>query len=216
MNKILNKNLEVKRNFSFADLRAIEEGIPHIIGHAAVFEEKTNIGGYFDEVILRGAFDNTNFDDVMLSTNHEIRKIPLARSRRNNSNSTMELKIDEKGLYVRANLDIENNTDAKAVYSAVNRGDMDGMSFIFLVEQERWEGLDTDKPIRYIEKIKRVREVSVVNFPAYSGTDINARDTLDNEKTALDNARSQELDNSSIEEVEKLKLKIKILAKGKV
>ncbi len=207
------KDMEVIRSFGMADIRADEDG--HFIeGHAAVYNQRTNIGNWFYEVIERGAFDETDFDDVLFSANHEWDKIPLARSRSNSGNSTMKLNIDEKGLYVKADLDIDNNSVARSLYSSVQRGDIDGMSFIFHVEGERWVDLDTDMPTRYVSKIKRVREVSAVNYPAYEGTDINARDkqALDSAKQALDNARSKELDSSK-EQLELLRLKTQILSK---
>lgn len=212
----LDKTLRVTRAFELADIRAAEIGEEgtFIEGHAAVYGQKTNIGGWFNEIIERGAFDQTNFDDVLFSTNHDMRKIPLARSRRNNGKSTMKLNVDDIGLYMRADLDVEGNPEAKSLHSSVKRGDIDGMSFIFFVEEEKWEELDSDMPTRRILKIKRVIEVSAVNFPAYEGTDINARDTLDSAKMALDNARSTGLDNPN--EVEKLKLRAQILAKGQV
>lgn len=208
------KDERVIRSFGMPDVRA-GEGSGTIEGHAAVYDQKTSIGGWFYEVIERGAFDGTNFDDVLFSTNHDLRKIPLARSRRNNSNSTMQLSTDETGLFIRASLDIENNSDAKSLYSSVERGDIDGMSFIFYVQEEAWEDLDSDMPTRRIQKIKKVIEVSAVTFPAYTGTDIHARDkqALDNAKLALDNARSGELDNSE-NELEVLKLRNQILLKG--
>lgn len=200
----------VIRNFSLMDLRAVDDG-NYIEGHPAIYDQMTNIGGWFNEVIERGAFDNCDFDDVLFSVNHDLKKIPLARSRRNNGNSTMLLQTNEKGLYIRANLDVENNSEAKALYSAVKRQDIDGMSFIFYVDEEKWEDLDSETPTRRIQKIKRVIEVSAVNFPAYTGTDINARDqnVLDNALNALENARSQ-LDNSN-SELEVLRLRNQIL-----
>jgi hypothetical protein len=213
------KNLPSKdeiviRSFNMSDLQAIDDG-NYIEGHAAVYDEKTNIGDYFYEVIERGAFDECDFDDVLLSINHDLQKIPLARSRRNNGNSTMQLKLDEKGLYVKADLDVENNTEARNLHSAVKRGDIDGMSFIFYVKEDRWEDLEKDMPTRHILKVKKVREVSAVNYPAYGGTDINARDqvVLDNAAKTLDNVRS-ELDNSKKEQLEVLKLRTQILMKG--
>ncbi len=213
INNLPLKDEPVIRSFGIADIRAANDE-NYIEGHAAVFEQKTNIGGYFYEIIERGAFDGCDLDDVLFSTNHDLQKIPLARSRRNNGNSTMLLQIDDKGLYIKADLDVTGNTEAQNLYSAVKRGDIDGMSFIFYVKEERWEGLDTDMPTRHIQKIKKVREVSAVNFPAYAGTDINARDqvVLDNAARVLDNARS-ELDNSK-SEFEVLKLKSQILMKG--
>lgn len=187
---------KTKRNFAMEDLQANEAIIS---GHAAVFNQVTNIGGWFNEVIERGAFDNTDFKDVLLSVNHDLDKIPLARSRNNNVNSTLQLQVDNKGLAVRANLDVENNTDAKSLYSSINRGDMDGMSFIFFVAEERWEGLETDMPTRHILAIDKVVEVSVVSFPAYDGTDIalsRDKETLESAKLVLENARSKELESS--------------------
>lgn len=203
----------VKRSFGIVDLRAAEDG-SFIEGHPAVYDQRTNIGGWFNEIIERGAFDTCNFDDVLFSVNHDLKKIPLARSRRNNGNSTMQLRTDERGLYIKADLDVENNSEAKALYSAVKREDIDGMSFIFYVGEETWEDLETDIPTRRISKITKVIEVSAVNFPAYSGTDINARDqsVLDNAAKALENARSL-LDNKP-DELELLKLKNQILMKG--
>lgn len=207
------KSERAKRNFAMADLRAAEltqdsnEAV--ISGHAAVYGQLTNIGGWFNEIIETGAFNDTDFRDVVLSVNHDLDKIPLARSRNNNANSTLQLQVDNIGLAVRANLDIENNTDAKSLYSSINRGDMDGMSFIFYVEEERWEGLDTNMPTRHIIKVKKVVEVSVVSFPAYDGTDIASsrdKETLDSAKIALENARSNELESSNDEEKRQLEL----------
>jgi len=203
MGKILPKTGErAKRNFAMADLRAMDptqDNQTTISGHPAVVGQMTNISGWFNEIIEPGAFTRTDFTDVLLSVNHDLDKIPLARSRNNNVNSTLQLQVDNIGLAVRANLDIENNNDAKSLYSSIKRGDMDGMSFIFYVSQERWEGLETDMPTRHIEAIEKVVEVSVVSFPAYDGTDIASsrdKETLDSAKVALDNARSQGLESS--------------------
>jgi len=212
------KDEVVIRSYNMADIRAVDDG-NYIEGHPAIYSQVTNIGNWFYEVIERGAFDNCNFDDVLFCINHNEEMIPLARSRRNNVKSTMQLNVDDAGIAIKASLDIDNNNDASSLYSSVKRGDIDGMSFIFYVEEERWEGLDTDMPTRHILKIKKVREVSAVNHPAYTGTDINitsarSQAELDNAAKALENARA-ELDNSKNKvELEVLKLKTQILAKG--
>jgi hypothetical protein len=163
-----------------------------ITGLAAVYESRTNIGNLFYEVIERGAFEETDFTDVLFFVNHDLTKIPLARSRRNNGNSTMQLKVDERGLNIETNLDVENNTDARSLYSAIKRGDITGMSFLFSVKEDAWEKLDAKIPTRRIKRISRVREVSAVNFPAYEATEISARETrsLDGDLKALENARA--------------------------
>ena len=119
------------RSFDF-EVRAEEtEERGHIIeGRAIVYGQRTNLGWY-DEIIENGALDNTDLRDVRLLVNHNTDMIPLARSRNNNANSTMQLVVvPGEGLDIRANLDIENNADAKALYSATARGDLSGMSFM--------------------------------------------------------------------------------------
>lgn len=218
-----NKNLPQKgiaetRAFAMPDLQAKEEG--NIIqGHAAVFGQKTIICGLWEETIARGAFDKTDFTDVLFCINHDMSKIPLARSRNNNANSTLQLNIDDQGLDTRAVLDTENNTEARALYSAISRGDMNGMSFIFSVRDDDWKDKDTDMPKRTITDIAKVYEVSAVSFPAYAGTDISARNAtaLESAKQVLENARKRELESSNEQrsnELEVLKLKNQILMKG--
>jgi len=178
-----------------------------ITGLAAVYDSRTNIGNFFYEVIERGAFDETDLTDVLFFVNHDLSKIPLARSRRNNGNSSMTLKVDERGLNIETNLDVENNADARSLTSAIKRGDITGMSFLFSVKEDAWEELDAKIPTRRIKKIARVREVSAVNFPAYDATEISAREnrSLDSDLKALENARAV-LDKTK-EESEILKLK---------
>jgi len=214
----LMKTMLVTRNFAVPDMRAAGENDAEkfLEGHPAVYNQRTNIGDWFYEIIERGAFDGSDFDDVLFFVNHDTRKIPLARSRRNNANSTMQLQIDDKGLYSKAKIDILENAEARSLYSAVSRGDIDGMSFMFWIEEERWVDMDTDMPTRYITKISKVHEVSAVNVPAYKGTDIYARDkaSLENGVAALENARSAVLDNTGNEQLEIEKLKTKIKMKG--
>lgn len=167
-----------------------------ITGRPIVFDSMTNIGE-FDEIIERGALNNTDLTDVRFLVNHDLSKIPLARSRRNNGNSTMTLTVDEQGMFIRAILDTENNADAQALYSAIQRGDISGMSFLFSVTDERWENLESEHPTRHILAIGAVIEVSAVTFPSYNSTSISARnrEALENARAALENARGAALEN---------------------
>ena len=191
-----------------------DDGTNKISGHPAVFNRRADIGGWFEEVIMPGAFDGCDMTDVALFTNHNDRMIPLARSRRNNGNSTMQLNIDDTGLQMDATLDTENNAEARTLFSAISRGDLDGMSFCFRVSEEDWLNLDSNYPTRQIKKISKVHEVSAVNQPAYEDTDIYARDktALDNARQAVDTARAKGLESSS--KLEIYKLKNSILSKG--
>lgn len=167
-----------------------------ITGRPIVYNSKTDIGGYFAEVIESGALDNTDLRDVRFLVNHDLSKIPLARSRRNNGNSTMLLTVDNEGMGIRVTLDTENNADARALYSAVQRGDITGMSFMFSVDSEEWDDLESDYPTRRIKSIGSVVEVSAVTFPAYDATEINARsaEALDNARAAVETAKQQRAD----------------------
>lgn len=213
-----------KRSFEF-EVRAVETetGEKIITGKPIVYNSRTNLGD-FDEIIETGALDATDLTDVRFLVNHNTDMIPLARSRRNNGNSTMKLSIDESGLNIDfIKLDTENNSDARSLYSAVSRGDITGMSFMFFVDDngQMWENMNTDHPTRHIYNILRVLEVSAVTFPAYEATEIYARSSaaaLESAKTVLENARanyraSLESDTKN-SELELLKEKTKILTGG--
>lgn len=187
----MKKELE-RRSYTF-DVSGEETESGNIItGKPIVFNSRTDLG-FFDEIIEPGALDKTDLTDVRFLVNHDLNKIPLARSRRNNGNSTMQLSVDPDGMSIRVILDTENNADAKALYSAVSRGDVNGMSFMFSVDDEEWENLDSDHPTRHIRSISSVVEVSAVTFPAYEDTEINARskDALENARSAVETARQQ-------------------------
>jgi len=205
---------KLNRYFEVQELRAVdptpEEPGAIIEGFAIPYEVETNVGNWFIEVIKRGALDGADLKDVPFFIHHNGRAIPLARSRNNNLNSTMQLIVDDKGLSFRAKLDIENNAEAKALYSATKRQDVTGMSFSFSVKEENWLNLDTNLPTREIKRFKKIYEVSALWCPQYEDTNIMARDeALDSvDKAALENARSKKLDNSSGHEMELLKFKL--------
>lgn len=204
-----NKKELQKRSYQF-EIRAEhdDERGDIVVGRPIVYDSKTDIGGLFEEVIERGALKKTDLTDVRFLVNHDINKIPLARSRRNNDSSTMQLTPDNDGLGIRVNLDTESNSDARNLYSAIKRGDISGMSFMFGVDDEEWENLDSDYPTRRIKGISTVVEVSAVTFPAYEETSISARDksALESARLAVDTARSKETPDGELE-LEKLKAK---------
>ena len=208
-----NKELEC-RAYSF-EIRAEESETDAIItGRPIVYNRVANLE-HFNEVIESGALDGANLTDVRFLVNHDRTRIPLARSRRNNGNSTMQMSVDMQGLnldWVR--LDVKNNAEARALFSAVQRGDITGMSFLFSVDKEEWENLESEHPTRHILKIGTVVEVSAVTFPAYEATEIFARskEALDNARAALDSARQQSASTQSVDtELNLLKEKTKIL-----
>ena len=196
------------RNLEF-EVRADqnEEHGNFITGRPIVFDSRTDIGPW-DEIIDRGALDETDLKDVRFLVNHNVDMIPLARSRNNNANSTMQMSVDEQGMGIRVDLDIENNADARSLYSAVQRGDITGMSFMFSVDKDTWDDVDSDHPTRHIRSIRRVLEVSAVTFPAYAQTSILTRglsEALDSAKESLESERNR------LKEIERRTQKIRIL-----
>lgn len=208
------KELE-RRSYNFEVRAEGTETGGVITGRPIVYNSRTDLG-WFDEIIEPGALDSADLTDVRFLVNHDTKKIPLARSRRNTPNSTMQLLTDNEGLSIRVNLDTENNADAKSLYSAVNRGDISGMSFMFGVDDEEWENLESDHPTRHIKKISTVVEVSAVTFPAYEATEINARskEALENARSAVDTAKSAKDKNSVDTELQLLKEKTRTLLLG--
>lgn len=201
-----------RSSYEFEVRAASDDNGTYITGRPIVYNSRTNIGP-FDEIIERGALDKTNLKDVRFLVNHDTSKIPLARSRNNNKNSTMQLAVDDDGMAIRVNLDVENNAEARSLYSAVQRGDISGMSFMFAIDDEEWEDLDKEHPTRHIRAISTVVEVSAVTFPAYEDTEINARskEALENARQTVETARSKEQKSVDTDELELLKLKTKIL-----
>lgn len=206
-----------QRSYSFEIRAEQNDGIGIVTGRPIVYNSRTDIG-LFDEVIESGALNGADLRDVRFLVNHDISKIPLARSRNNNANSTMQLTPDDQGLAIRVNLDVMNNSDARNLYSAIERGDITGMSFMFGIDDEEWSDLESDHPTRHIRKISNVVEVSAVTFPAYKDTEISVRnkEALESAKLALENAKrsqAQALDNEGVSELELAKAKFEAIMK---
>lgn len=202
------------RTFDF-EIRADQndEHGKFLSGQPIVYGKTADLGWY-SEIIDDGALADTDLQDVRFLVNHNTDMIPLARSRNNNANSTMQMEvIPGAGMSIRVNLDTENNAEAKSLYSAVERGDISGMSFMFTVDKDNWEELDSEHPTRHVRSIGRVFEVSAVTFPAYEATSIQARglsDALESARTSLESAKAE------AEAIERKKQKIRILTEVKI
>ena len=183
----------LERRYYNCEVRAVPtEAGSLITGKPIVYESKTDLG-FFDEVIDFGALDGADLTDVRFLVNHNTDMIPLARSRRNNGNSTMTLTVVPDGMDMEAIVDTENNQTARELKSAIDRKDLTGMSFMFSIDDEEWEDLESDHPTRHIKKIGSVVEVSAVTFPAYDATSINARskEALENARAAVETAKAK-------------------------
>lgn len=197
------------RAFNF-EVRA-EQSDEHghfLTGQPIVYDARTDLG-WCDEIIDRDALADTDLRDVRFLVNHNTDMIPLARSRNNNEASTMQLSVNDTGMGIRVDLDTENNADSRALYSAVERGDISGMSFMFTVDADNWEDLESEHPTRHVCSIGKVFEVSAVTWPAYEATSIQARglsEALESAKESLESARAEK------REIERKKEIIRIIA----
>ena len=164
----MKNNKEVR----LAEVRFEEnEGKMILEGYAIVFEQETLIGDEergFTEDISRNALQDTLMKDVPLKYNHMDSFLILARTK----NKSLTLSVDNIGLKVHAELiDTHSNED---VYKMVRSGLLDKMSFAFTVAKQSWDR-SKKVPVRRIEKIDRLFDVSVVDLPAYDGTSIYSR-----------------------------------------
>ncbi|MCF6304418.1 MAG: HK97 family phage prohead protease [Rhodobacteraceae bacterium] len=160
----LNREL---RDSTSADIRAEDGDAVTVSGYAAVFDQRTSIGGWYDEIIAKGAFaEAIGRDDVVFLINHE--GLPLARTR----SGTLILREDDHGLHMESTLD-ETDPDVLAIVPKMKRGDLDKMSFAFLPTVQEWDD-SGDIPVRTIKEAQ-LFDVSIVTSPAYDGTDIGLR-----------------------------------------
>lgn len=168
---------EVRAAAQETDGNLILEGLPIVYDTPTLIYDPA---GSYTEIIKRGALDGADLSDVHLTYNHDSNRVPLARTPK-----TMQLSISPAGLRMTAHL--PDTEEARSLYTAVDRGDLSGMSFAFTVPQ----GGDTYDPAtntRTINKIAKVLECSVVPFPAYPTTSVEARAQMkdtENRKRAL-------------------------------
>ena len=173
--RLFAENLEIRESEENKDNMVVE-------GYAVVFDSPATHG--FTEIIDKNAFNGCDMKDVCLKYNHLDSHLILARTR----NGSLRLQIDDKGLFVHAELiDTTSNRD---IYKMIQAGLLDKMSFAFTVEEEKWD-LATDT--RTILRIDKLFDVSVVDTPFYDTTSIYARalSTLENEKEKLENLRAR-------------------------
>lgn len=156
---------------------AEEDGGLIIQGRPIVYDTPTVItesGGSYTEIIRAGALDGADLSDIRLLYNHDMSKVPLARTPK-----TMSFSLDPAGLRMSAVL--PSTEEGKSVYTAVKRGDLSGMSFAFKVPDGGGH-YDPKTNTRTISKIEKVYEFSITPFPAYPQTSLEARTQMSAEQ----------------------------------
>lgn len=153
-----------------------------IEGYFAVFNTRYEMWEGAAETVLKGAFTDTLGEDVRALINHNTDFV-LGRTKA----GTLELTEDDIGLFGRIKIN-KNDSDAMNLYARVQRGDVNQCSFGFDIIDETYK---TDAQGNVLWKLRKVKlyEVSVVTFPAYEETIVQARkndlETIQKRKTEL-------------------------------
>jgi len=163
-----NKTRQTRSLVADLQTRAKDDGERVIEGYFAVFNSETELWPGAYEEIDPTAFDKTLSNDVRALINHDTGLV-LGR----NKVGTLELKTDDRGLWGSIKIN-PNDTDAVNLYERVKRGDVDQCSFGFNILNEETDFRD-DGTVKWRLKEIDLHEVSVVTFPAYSATGVQAR-----------------------------------------
>ena len=170
---ILTRTFELRQGLSLSDRSPHEAASAtgrKISGYAAVFSSPAKIDGLFTERILPGAFDETlrsTANDVPLLWNHDTGK-PLGRR-----SAGLVLKVDSRGLFFQCEAPAVSYADD--ALELLRSGILKGCSFGFNVIRDSWS---PDGKKRDLHEVRLI-EISLVTFPAYSGTSAQARDADD-------------------------------------
>jgi len=155
----------------YAQLRAEgDDSVRRLVGHAAVFNIRTDIGGFFEEQIRPGAFSEAiRNDDVRALIDHDS-SLVLGR----NTAGTLQLSEDDRGL--RVEITPPDTQIARDLIVSMERGDINQMSFGFSMRGgiEEWDETG-ETQLRTIEKVGRLIDVSVVTFPAFPDAEVGLR-----------------------------------------
>jgi len=157
------------RQFDLAEFRydKADNGDTIVRGYAAVFGSLSEDLGGFKEKINSRAFDNVLEDDVVALLNHD-NNIVFGRT----SSGTLKLSVDERGLV--SEIRMPNTQAAKDTLELMKRGDINKMSFGFLVDKDKW--VESERGyVREVKEVKRLIDVSLVTRPAYPQTSVAIR-----------------------------------------
>ena len=161
-----------RRTYTVQDVetRQMEDGKMRLAGYAAKFDS-ASVPLPFIEKIAPGAFRKTLSEtpDVRLLINHE--GLPLARTK----NGTLKLEEDSIGL--RFDAELPDTQEARDLWTLVQRGDVDQMSFAFRVIRQKWSPDRTERTLTEVSLADG--DVSVVTYPAYAATSVEARQKID-------------------------------------
>ena len=194
-------NTKIERRFDFQLRSEVIEGQEPemwVEGYATRFNSPTVLfemnGIEYKEQIARDAFSDCKMEDVIFNYNHGGKVI--ARTR----NKTLQLSIDDTGLFIRARLD--GTEEGRRLHDEISKGYIDRMSFRFTISEESY---DRENHMWTVLRAKRLYDVSAVDIPAYDDTSIEAR-KADAEAVAREHQKS--VDTELLRQRLKLKLSL--------
>lgn len=197
----MNRTNLIERRFEFQTRAVGDEGSQElwVEGYAARFNSPTVLfeidGVEYKEQIASDAFTDCRMDDVIFNYNHSGRV--MARTR----NKTLQVSVDENGLYIRARLD--GTEEGRSLYADIQNGYIDRMSFRFTIAQEAFDYQNRQWTVL---RIKRLYDVSAVDIPAYDDTSIESRKA---DAEAVARQHQQEVDTALARQ--RLEIKFKLL-----
>ena len=180
------KRIQEGQQYRSMELRAVKNGNENpeyrVSGYSTMFNQpfvlyRDKWGGQEYEIreqVDSHAFDTADMSDVIFNLNHEGRV--FARQ----SNGTLKLTIEEKGLHVDAYLG--GTEEGRKIHQEIEGGYLTKMSYRFVVEDDEVkEFSEGDKRVilRTITNIRKLYDVSVVSIPADDHTSISARSFSD-------------------------------------
>lgn len=182
---------EIRKLTTKFEVRELGEGDNkeiHLQGYAITFDSMSEDLG-FREVIHQRALDNCKMDNVVLNINHDMDR-PLARNSKNNGIGSLNLVVDDKGLFFDA---IPTDTSyARDLLSNMEAGIIDKCSFAFTLDYAdneattwNWDNNSRGYDLRTINKIKEIFDVSIVTNPAYESTSCNSYTRAKEQKEQL-------------------------------
>lgn len=149
--------------------RAESSGEMYISGYFSVFNSTYQLWDGATESIAPAAFDGALEDDIRCLVDHDTRLV-LGRTKA----GTLTLRVDEKGLWGEVKINPADQ-DAVNLYERVKRGDVDQCSFGFEILEEEYAEDPQSGTIHWTIKKVKLYEVSIVTFPAYEDTSVQAR-----------------------------------------
>ncbi|KRM73014.1 protease [Lacticaseibacillus brantae DSM 23927] len=153
-----------------AEFRAAgDDGKKYLEGYFIRFNEETELWpGYFETVAPESIDDDIASQDIRALFDHDTAKV-LGRT----ASNTLELRKDEQGVYGKILVN-EDDSEALSVYAKVSRGDISSASFGFYIDKD---DLNQNNDGSWHDVIRKLTllEVSIVTWPAYPTTEIDAR-----------------------------------------